>query len=464
MTGAHPAPPMAGAHPPPPMAGTHPPPSMAGVRPVPAQLLGRSFAVNPSTTVMPLANRSGFLMDHQRNDGSRLVISQRALPSGQSWVSAYRQSQDARSGTVTRTYANGQRIVEARDYRSRGVVGGPVYVNYSNGLRAATLPNGQPLYRESFYNDHGSRFLRRLVYASYFWGRPYPLRSPVVRIYEEAPMWGYTTYVYRPEAYRPAFYGMFYAPLAQPVMVSSDCALCPPGYVVYERPVTSYDDPVMLLGDLQISGAIGEGLYGANEAQQAEMQEFRGELSQLSQQLDAGASANPELRSELATQKVQARNLQQQLGATGMQQVSEQSPMKIPEAVRTQVRKQVRLSVAQHQNGKPLMLNDILASGYASIWLFQASEPLTVRNVNTGEDCALNAGDLTSFAQVPTASSALAQLNVVTSRPGSCPEKTVVETTPDVLQDMLNGFSQRVEGNMQRVSECSNPSAKCTRL
>jgi hypothetical protein len=211
---------------------------------------------------------------------------------------------------------------------------------------------------------------------------------------------------------------------------------------------------------------VTEGTYVESDAtERAEVNQFRGELSQLSQQLDSGAKANPELRNELVTQKAEPRALEQQLGAAGIQQVvSDQTPMKVPEEVRVQVRKQVRLNIAQHQNGRALLLPEILSSGYASIYLFQASEPLAVRNLNTGEECMLHPGDITGFAQVPTANSAKAQMNVVTSRPGSCPERTVVEVAPDDLQEMLNGFSQRVETNMQRLTECTNPSAKCTRL
>ena len=437
--------------------------------PAPPAPSGRTFAVNPATTVVPFANRGGYNVNQQRSDGSRVVISQRTLPSGRPYAMAYRVSQDPRAGTTTRVYSNGVRIVDGRDFRSRAPYGGPTYVNYSNGLRAATLRDGRPLYREAYYVDRSrgsQQFVRRTVYGSYYYGRPRFWRAPIVRVYEVVPLYGVQTYVYRPAVYRPAFYSMFWAPLAAPIVMSPDCVVCPTRLVSYDQPITSYEDPVVLMGDLQISEAVTEGTYLESDApEQAEVNQFRGELSQLSQQLDTGAKANPELRNELVTQKAEPRALEQQLGAAGIQQVvSDQTPMKVPEEVRVQIRKQVRLNIAQHQNGRALLLPEILSSGYASIYLFQASEPLAVRNLHTGEECMLHPGDITGFAQVPTANSAKAQMNVVTSRPGSCPERTVVEVAPDDLQEMLNGFSQRVETNMQRLSECTNPSAKCTRL
>jgi hypothetical protein len=446
------------------------PPVTRGQPVAPPQPSGRTFALNPATTVTPMTNRRGFTMDQRRNDGSRMVLSQRMLPSGVPDVTGYRLSQDARAGTTTRVYSNGYRIVDGRDFRSRAPMGGPVYVNYSNGLRGASLPSGRPLYRETFFSDRSlgpQQFVRRTVYGSYYAGRPYFRREPVTRVYEVVPVYGVRTYVYRPQVYRPPYYRMFWVPLAAPIVVREDCTICPSRLVSYEEPITSYEDPVMLLGDLQISEAVAEGSYYVSRTgeEDREVVAVRSELSQLSRQLDTGARSNPELGTELASQKVQPKAIEQQLGAQGMQQVvSEQTPLKVPEGVRVQIRKQVRLAMAQQQNGKAVLLPDILASGYAPIYLFQAAEPLAVRNIHTGEECTLNPGDLTAFAQVPTANVVKAQMNVVVSRPGSCAEKTVVEVSPDELQDMLNGFSQRVETNMQRVSECSNPSARCTRL
>jgi hypothetical protein len=127
------------------------------------------------------------------------------------------------------------------------------------------------------------------------------------------------------------------------------------------------------------------------------------------------------------------------------------------------MRKQVRLSVAQHQNGTPLLLSDVVESGYARIYVFQAAAPIEVEDVSTGAPCRLAAGDLTEFQKVPDGSAAAAPMSVIASRPGHCAPNQVVHVKFEDLQEMLNAFSQRVEENMKKLNSCLTARDGCTR-
>ena len=89
--------------------------------------------------------------------------------------------------------------------------------------------------------------------------------------------------------------------------------------------------------------------------------------------------------------------------------------------------------------------------------------PLNVREASSGDDCWLNTGDLIGFSTIPTASSPMAQMKVITSGARSCRPTQVVDVSPIDLQDMLNGFSERLEDNLQRVNSCVAAPAGCAR-
>ena len=107
------------------------------------------------------------------------------------------------------------------------------------------------------------------------------------------------------------------------------------------------------------------------------------------------------------------------------------------------------------QNGKPLLLGDVLAAGYASIYLFQAAQPLNVADLSAGGECFLNTGDLMVLARPPASGSPVADMRVVASGVGSCLPGQEVQVALADLQDMLNGFTERVENNLRRVTACA---------
>ena len=133
-------------------------------------------------------------------------------------------------------------------------------------------------------------------------------------------------------------------------------------------------------------------------------------------------------------------------------------PVQASEDVRQQVRKQVRLSIAMHQNGRRLLLADVLVYGYGRIYLFQIAQPLKVGAASAGGECFLNPGDLLGFASLPA--SPVAEMKVVASGANSCPPGEPLQVPLSDLQGMLDGFSVRVKDHMTRVSACA-ASGRC---
>lgn len=131
------------------------------------------------------------------------------------------------------------------------------------------------------------------------------------------------------------------------------------------------------------------------------------------------------------------------------------SPMSIPEDVREEMRKQVRLAIAQHANGHALTLSDVAHSGYAPIFLFQASSALDTVSAITGDRCELGSGDILGFGnQGYDEHQPTAQMKVVAARPGHCLTGDTVDVSPSDLQEMLNTFNERLESNMRKLGSC----------
>jgi hypothetical protein len=434
----------------------------------------KPIVVNAATTVAPRANRSGFTAERRNPDGSRLVVSQTLRPGGQHAVVAYKQV-DGKSGVSTRIYADGRRTTIAPTFVSRTALRGPTYVTYNTGLRAAFLPGGRPLYRERLAVVTEAGRVRHVVYRTVYtrWvrGRYVVLPVHAVYVYDVVPYYGVPMYIYRAPYYATAFYAPFYAPLGFPVVVGMACLVCPPPVVAFERPVQSYSDPVDLMADLQIAGAFHDGSVDPPDAPPPEMQpsvteaelaELRKQVEELQQQLAATAKGNPELQTALPEGGLQPASW----NATNDGANPATAPVQIPEFAREQIRKQIRLSVAQQQNERPLLLSRIVEGGYAKIYMFQAATALDVFDKRTGEECTLSGGDLLGFSRIPQGNIQGAsflettEVKVIASRPGGCRAGQVVEVSLVDLQDMLNAFSQRVESNMKELNVCSiNPKA-----
>ena len=269
---------------------------------------------------------------------------------------------------------------------------------------------------------------------------------------------------YRPSRFSSEVYRGFHSRYAVPVVVAGLAAAA--AWVAFDsgsdttEPAATYNDPVALMGDMQISSGFEEGyayvapsgavpVYDTPEAAA-----LRSQMVAVQQQVNTSVQGNTSLKQQLGAVDVQAGSSQVQ------QAVGNAVPVQISEEVRQQVRKQVRLSVAMHQNGRPLVLSDVLASGYAKIYLFQTAQPVNVVNVSAGAECFLNTGDLISFARLPASDSAVAEMKVIASGSNSCQPGELVQVGLPELQEMLNGFSERVEDNMKKVTACA-ASGRC---
>jgi hypothetical protein len=136
----------------------------------------------------------------------------------------------------------------------------------------------------------------------------------------------------------------------------------------------------------------------------------------------------------------------------------------VPEDVRSQIHKEVRLSLAEHANEHPLTLIDIIQSGYSRIYLFQVAGAIDTSSVITGDSCALGSGDLLAFASLGDAQQRpTAQMKVVTAGAGHCLSLDIVEVSIGDLQDMLNTFNQRLEENIHKLNACVAAKTGCVR-
>jgi hypothetical protein len=420
--------------------------------------------LNPTATVAPAPDRSGYTINHRRPDGSNVVVQQNLLPGGSRQVTAYRQVDDARTRTSTRTYLDGYRVTQAPTYVSRTMPSHATYTQYNTGLRGAALPSGKPVYKEQYVTvrtggvEH--RTVQRTVYMAPAGGSYVPLKTQVVQVYDVVQVYQRPVYVYRPVRYAPVFFLPFAAPFAAPLMAGPQCTVCPPPVVAYDAP-PQYSNSYDLLGDMQLAGPlVDDPLLPARDAAgnipaSADVASLRNEVDDLQRQVDEQARDNSDLQAALSQTAMQR--------TPAPDSTADASRMKVPDRVREVMRKQVRLSVAQHQNGNPLLLSDVVESGFARIYVFQAAAPIEVEDVRTGAACRLAAGDLTEFQKVPDSSAAAAPMSVIASRPGHCEPGQVVHVKFEDLQEMLNAFSQRVEANMKKLNECLTAPGGCTR-
>ena len=443
--------------------GTHRPGSDGGGgnRPPPTK---PPVAVAPGTSVVPHGDRRSFDVRHTNPDGSRTVISHTTLPDGTQRFIGFKQSENPRDGSTTRSYSDGRRVVEGHDFvRSR--VGGVEFLARRDGLREATLRDGKPAFKDRFASVRerdGSehRIIERTRYVHWANGRYEREQRPIVRRYGVGLIHGAAVAEYVPAPLAPAayhgFHSRFLAPVLAAAVVGTVAVVAFNSAGSSADPATSgYTDPAALMGDMQISSGFAEGYASAAPEDmdpvfaQPDAAMVRSEMAMVMQQVDRSVQGNAALGSQLQGVDLQGASKQLQ-----QKPAYKPAPVQISEDVRQQVRKQVRLSVAMRQNGRPLLLSDVLTSGFAKVYLFQTAQPLNVTDLAGGE-CFLNTGDLIGFSTLPAADSDVAEMQVVASGPNSCLAGVVVQTRLVDLQEMLNGFSERVEDNMRRVAACS---------
>jgi hypothetical protein len=439
------------------------------------------------------ADHHGMTIAHKDADGSQVVANWRTLPNGHRQLDAFKVSRDPSTGVQTRLYTDGRKVTTGRDFVTRSAPGHLSLTTHANGLREASLPNGKPVYRESFTTIRGrdgrpERAVVRTVYARVEHGKAFALRSPVRQVYDVVRFHGTTIYAYRPWIAPVAFYDPFYAPFHHPVAVAAVCGDCFSSDVEFEGPPEVYSDPADMVADMQISDGFEDGMsYGADDVPPVdgpvdpgvpptelgdgppdpETAGLTAEVNQLQNQVDAAEKQNAELREQLDEQQRQNANLIK-AKATAAPAPKPAKPAKarivVPADVRTQMHKQVQQVIDNERSQTPLSLSDVIASAEAQNYIFQVSSMIDATDVTAGMECMLSTGDLARFDQIPGQNDAVAEMKIITSKGGSCAAGVTVTVSIGDLQDMLSAFSQRLEANMRkahdRIAQAAQKSAK----
>jgi hypothetical protein len=471
-----------------------------------------------TATVVANAGQGGVRAVNRESARASLVVERRVDAQGHAHVNAYRQITSVDGHSQTRIYTDGRRTVDGGTFHSVGRLSGPQFVHYNNGLHAAYLPNGRAIYAEHFVTgassggrDGPSSIVQRTIYGTTFRGAFRPLATPIRRYYTVTSFGGSNIFVYRPVGYAAGVFAALYSPFALQIAVGPQCLICPGPNVVFAVPPEGYSDPIALLGDLQVADAVTDegippfdatdsaqgiaevvsdgapapdqaanppdaspaqdapppppGLITADSAASGADSTDLNKLKQQADQLQAQAAA----RADVQPANLNSSGDQPPPAAIPAVAASDAAPsagdtLTVPEDIRSQIHKEVRLSLAEHANEHPLTLIDVIQSGYSHIYLFQVASAIDTTSVITGDGCALGSGDLLAFASLDNAQERpTAQMKVVTSVAGHCLSHDVVEVSVGDLQDMLNAFNQRLEENIHKLNACVGAKAGCVR-
>jgi hypothetical protein len=481
--------------------GTRQPTSISS-RPAERALTEHRLALSPTASLVAKPNHSGFTATKAISTGDSIVVDQHVGVGGQTQIIAYRKSVSANGGATTRVYTDGRESVETAKFHSSGQINGPQFVHYRSGLRAAYGPGGRPLYADTFVkrpptggSARPQSWVQRTIYATTVDGAVQQLPMPIRRYYTLNRVAGYDTFVYQSQPYPPLVYAFLYAPLAFPIAVGPRCSICPSAGVLFAAPPSQYSDPVEILGDMQIAGAVtDQGVVPVAEAtaeaepppppaasddipppppptapaelQAATAQGDSTNLQTLKTQADELQSQAAERAKRDApppsSQDAEKSALVQTSAPVNVDALESTDLLPVPEAVRAQIHKQVRLSLAEQAHEHPLTLIDIMQSGYSRIYLFQVAAAIDTASVVSGDGCALGSGDLLAFTSLTDAQQRpSAQMKVVTARAGHCLSQDTVEISVGDLQEMLNTFNQRMEENIRKLHACAATKNGC---
>jgi hypothetical protein len=418
------------------------------------QVAPTPIRVSGNTTFSPGVNHQGLTIRSTRSGHSLVVISH-LNPNGKPTLVAYRQDTDTVRQIHTRTYLDGHRVTTGPGFVTVATPNRFITTIHGDGRREVSTAGGKPIFRDNFgvsawRSGHSERVIVRTVFATVAAGTAVALGIPIEEVYGILPYRGATIYPYIPAAVAPDFDSMLTS-FSAPYTIDAESPLCPPPVVAFPEPTTSYDDPVDLVGDLVLAYAVQDGvadLAPVNDAMppSADVTAVSNDVERLHREIEAASTSNAALAAELADQKSELDAMRQKMISPAPR---DDSPLRVTTATRQQVRRQVRENIALHQQHKPLILTDIIASNEAQAYVFQVG---TMIKATTGqEDCTLIAGDLLMFDQVPNDTDTVASLRVVTSRPESCPAGGTVKIGFADLQDMLNTFSQRMERSIKKV-------------
>ena len=397
---------------------------------------------DPSTQRIPRGDRRGADPARTPNDGTRTVITQTVGPDGSQRVMGYRQIEDGRNGTTTRIYGDGRRVVWGPDFERRSIGNGVGFVTRHDGRREATLPDGRPIFHDRYIPARDTagaqrQQIERTRYVRWWRGRPVFDSRPLVRYYDAGYFHGAPVAYYRPQRLAPRYHGIYVSPIVVPVPITAFGPV--DEWVIFASSPQVYHDPAVLMGDMQIWSGFEQGFAYSS------VWPGTGLSSALSAR---GMAAQPQQQMWGFDPKDAARHGYQQPANLA-------APVAVSEEIRLRVREQVRATVALLNAGSPLTLGHVLAAPDVAAYLFQTAQPLMVPDLSGGGECFLNTGDLIRFFAPPDDVSGFATMTVVASAPNSCSPGSVVPVSLGELQEMLNGFVERLEDNLQRVEACN---------
>ncbi|GAB0056869.1 hypothetical protein SIID45300_01184 [Candidatus Magnetaquicoccaceae bacterium FCR-1] len=423
-----------------------------------------SLQVTPQTAVIPQKDHAGWTLKHHRDDGAEVRVRAHALPDGRRQVTAYQNFKDPETGRRTRVYQDGRRVIHGADFVTRSAPGRPTLTIHDNGLREAYLPNKKRFFEEKFatrrdQRGHEHRIIHRTVHARFTSGRIVMLPQPVIWTYAVVPVRQVEVYLYDPQPFQPTVYTLFTDPLPSPIEVTPSCIICPPPLVSYHDTIEVYRNPLELLIDWLLAGAVDDGYTSIAPVSASyddpQVNQLNATVASLRQELTDVSASNQALRHELEDQRIRLDLLEE---SPDPAREMERAPLPVPEPVRKQFSKQVKQDLLDHQEKRPLSLAQILDSREPEAYIFQVSETLEATEIGSNEECALSTGDLVRFDQVPEEGQPAARVRVITSKASSCPANSVVNVSLWDLQEMLNSYRQRLEATMEKVQQEVQPS------
>lgn len=412
---------------------------------------GRTVAVSNGTTALVRPGSNLVTIRKVDPGGSEVVVEKRYNNGVLRTVNASKTSRDPVTGAVTTSFLDGRKLSRSNEGTSLSIPGRGRFVSHSSGLREAFGPEGKPVYADRWQGrwengQYRHTGIDRTVYSETVINRTIVYQRPIVRTYMVVTWGGPPIYAYQPVVFAPVFYDPFMAPFQPSIMVGVGCLVCPGFAAAFSVPVQSYSDPMDLVGDLQISSAVEEGMGDvppppdpAAPLADAEVADLRDRVGQLDSEIQNNTAVQAEVGTELGANHP---NVAGDDGRT--------ATVRIPEDVRQQIHRQVRDNVLLHQQQRALTWPDLIASGAAKGYVFQVFELMDTADEN-GEQCSLTTGDLLRLDEATDAGASMLKMRVVTAKATSCRANSVIGITPGSAQEMLNAFNVRQETIMSAV-------------
>ncbi len=325
-----------------------------------------------------------------------------------------------RDGTRERVVRGGRSTYYDRDGRTpTRSQHGRVRIDYGRDGSRTHYRGGSLHYRQSYANHNGHRVIQR-SYRRH--GRE------LNRYYYPRQRGSSVYYVYRPIVNRPVTYYHYYrSPWVHHVVYPWAWYRDPwySHYGYYYRPYRYCRGPSWWLTDYYFSHVLSSYYYDyvAQRSYQAA--------------LDRAAAQRDRAAAEAALAE------------------AERERAEIDEYIKEQVRQQVEDALADLEQNRDRDVGNIIQD---PDHIFTISEDVDVMDLATNQECSLSAGDLirvrrseSGHAMLPGPNDAFAQMQVITSKEGSCEVGSLIAIAMSDLQNMENDFTETVEDGFEKM-------------